>query len=224
MFYFRYIILWGLMGGMLFGLGGCAKSNPVFPVAPEPQVISGALDDFEEGSSQNKLGGQWFVYADASGTRISPTPNTYTAIAMYPFGSPATPRFSFRFSGVLAPADPGRVIFAGFGCTLNSSGASVDLSRYRGIEFYARSGVGTRVTFLLKKHALTAANSDFQIVVPLTPDWKKIRIDFSELKQPATAFPISFSSRDIDSLQWLPAAGETQFDFQIDDVNFYGYN
>ncbi|NTV52504.1 MAG: hypothetical protein HGA76_05780 [Candidatus Firestonebacteria bacterium] len=202
---------------------GCAKTNPLLSAVSEPQVqFRSWVDDFESGGAENKLGGQWFVFVDSSGSLIDPAPPASgKSLPMYPQGSPLSPKFSFRFAGILAPPAPQRIIFAGFGCTLNEAGTTVDLSAFHGVQFYCRSGIANKMVFILKKHAITASNSDFQYSFQVSSDWVIVRIPFSDLKQPAATMPISFSAADIDSLQWIPATGESEFDFQIDDVNFY---
>jgi hypothetical protein len=199
---------------------GCANNDPVMPRVPVALRPAQALvDDFESAPNQNQYLGYWYTFVDPFGSAVVPAPNSTIAYASP--GSPVTPGACFRFSGRFHEPSGIDPAYAGFGCTLNSAGFPLDMLGFTGIEFSARSGVGSKVRLILKRQSVAQVNGDFGIDLTLPTDWARIRVPFSDLRQAGGAQPVAFSVQDVTGLQWMPNKAEATFDFLIDDVKFY---
>jgi len=95
----------------------------------------------------------------------------------------------------------------------------VDASAFHGVEFEARGDGEYRLMVPVRS---ARDRSAFSAKFGASAEWKRIRIPFSELKQPSTAEKVKWSGRDLLMLTFeiaRPADGEGWL--ELDNVRFY---
>ncbi len=208
------------------GGNGDAGAGAGSPVNNAPITL---IDDFEDGD-KNILGlagrsGAWYAANDGQGTQ---TPGSNMALvpsllvpprgesghAAHTFGGP------FEQWGAL------------IGTSL-ASDAAYDVSGYHGIRFWVRSGAinlaaADEVRFVLPTSqtnvggGCTVCNDHFGASVPLTPQWVRIELEFSDLHQEGYGVPKPPSPdlTRVSAIQFIfPRA--VSFDLWVDDIELY---
>lgn len=184
------------------------KVNPIF-------------DDFEDNDFISNWNTKWIEMTDkyAGGNSISKiqindegADNSKRCLKIT---GKVTTQFAYGFAGIYANFDP-----ASFEPT---SGNPVDLSKFQGIQFYAKGdGNKYRINFV------TDNIKDFDYFMFLfsaSEDWKLIKIPFKELKQFGFGAPSKWTGKDVQGIQILtftfPGMALDSFELNIDKISFY---
>lgn len=184
-----------------------ATINPLFThtftytptVTPEPGVI---LDDFEDGNTNNNLGGPWYKYSAATSDNFNfrlETPGNLSAA------------YCAHITGTVNTGD-----YGGFGTNLDAGAdVPVDLSAYQGIEFYIK-GNSTSTWMQFTQPSIT--NYDyFGKAINITTTWTKVTVLFSEMLPRSGTVSVPLTVNEIVAIQWANN-GEGAFDIMIDDI------
>jgi hypothetical protein len=213
-------------GGSSSSAGTAAMSGAA-PMAGSSS--GGMIDDFEDGN-QNILelagrSGAWYVANDGQGTQ-TPAANMPVVPSLLMPARGMSTRAAHTFGGP----------FAQWGALIGvslSSDQAYDLSRFSGVRFWVRSGAfnpgaANRVRFMLPTAqtnaggGCTVCNDHFGVFVPLTPQWTRIEVEFSELAQEGFGAPEPPSPdlTTVSAIQFIFPQG-VSFDLWVDDVELY---
>jgi peptidoglycan/xylan/chitin deacetylase (PgdA/CDA1 family) len=177
--------------------------------APSKDVLK--VDDFESGAPA--YGGSWWAGCDTNGiTKLSPVPfSTLTD------GSPQSPGHCAGMKGHMGPVKepwPWAVLSLG----LDSGGKPVDLSSYQAIRFYTQGDGKTHVVALNK--AAVTDYCDYQSDFVSPSAWTRVTIPFSDFAQANWGKQVENTFNDVMKLTFSPGAGDPDFDFKVDDLEF----
>lgn len=171
------------------------------------------VDDFEAPHPPSGAGG-WWTGADQNdmGTTIEPDP--YERLKG---GSPATPGYCGGIRGFLGPNEEPWT-WAVLTVGLRPNNAPMDLTKFSALSFYTK-GNGNPVQVQLQR-AVVKDHAHFQARYEAPKKWERLRIPFSEFRQPGwgESFPQEFP--DVHHLSFSPALHEAPYDFRVDDVAF----
>jgi hypothetical protein len=215
-------------GGSAGSAGSAGKVGSSGSAGAPPMAVT-MIDDFEDGDNdileQAGRSGGWYAANDGQGTQ-TPAPNTplLPSLLMPPRGM--STRGVHTFGGP----------FAQWGALIGvslSSDEAYDLSDYDGISFWVRSGAlapgaANRVRFMLPTAqtndggGCTICNDHFGVFVPLTPQWTRIEVDFSEVTQEGFGEP-ELPSPDLTTVSAIQFIfpQDVSFDLWVDDVELY---
>lgn len=194
---------------------------------------SGLIDDFEDGDDQisplEGRSGGWYAGNDGQGMqtprsdqRLEPSvlepPRAGSTRAAHTFGGP------FQVWGALIGASLGYAA---------GQAAPHDISKYRGVRLWLRSGSNSgmqakSVRLNLPTAATnpgggcTSCNDHFGVDIPLSSSWQLVEVPFSSLKQLGFGVPKlpAFDAKRVVSLQLAFPKG-VSFDLWVDDVSLY---
>jgi peptidoglycan/xylan/chitin deacetylase (PgdA/CDA1 family) len=200
-----------------------AVESSATPLTPKPAVIDASaiqaapskavlkVDDFE--SFAPSFGAGWGEACDGYGkTKLSPVP-----FSPLPGGSPLSPGHCAGMKGYL-PALQAPWPWALLSLSLDGGGNPVDLSAYQALRFYTR-GDGKTHTVALNKASVTDY-CDFQANFTSPAQWTLVTLPFSDFTQPSWGRQLERKFNDVLKLSFSPGAGDSDFDFRIDDVEF----
>lgn len=189
----------------------------------------GMIDDIEDGNSQiiqaEDRAGYWYTFADEDGTTIEPdgefTPSkggaAHTALAAHIKGKTADDKN----------------VWAGMAFSLTNPKGTYDVSKYKGISFYARKAKGSTAVLTFRMPdgntdpeggVCKSCWNDFSAKITLTDQWQKFILPFSELKQePGWGEPHAAPALDkVFELRWQIKTRNVDYDVWIDEIRFVG--
>jgi hypothetical protein len=219
-----------LVGGVFFG---CTKRNPVAPdntfsstptATPVVSTNLTLVDDCETQTSQNKLGGSWFVYDDLGNTgtsRVYPKPFQMTLN----IGQGALA--SNGYAGITGTVTTAFVSgFIGMGTNLAPASGIVDLSGYQGIRFFVK---GDGKSYSLKIQTASTIIKDFdyfQINFTTSNIWEEHIIPFSTafFSQQGFGVKVDFALaiQNVQGIQWQTIGQPlSSVELKVDNIYLY---
>ncbi|KPJ64437.1 MAG: hypothetical protein AMJ45_05740 [Syntrophobacter sp. DG_60] len=136
------------------------------------------LDDCEQASNINMWGGLWFSFDDrqhGGSSEVIPTPGSVFQM------SPGGAHFKYCTRIVGKVTTKYKWGYIGMGTDLKHSGAPLDLSRFKGIQFYVK-GDDKMYRFMIHSQA-TKDFDDFGYNFRAPESWTKIKILFKDMTQ-----------------------------------------
>jgi endoglucanase len=214
-----------------FALSACvgAKAASAGGASEFDECAQGMIDDLEDGNGQilplEERAGYWYTFADEEGTTILPDGELVPAK-----GGAAGSQLAARIKGKTADE---RNVWAGMAFSLTNPKGTYDVSRYKGISFYARKGKGSTAVMVFR---MPDANSDpqggvckscwndFAAQLTLTDHWQKFVLPFSELKQePGWGERHEEPALDkVFELRWQIKTRNVDYDIWVDQIRFVG--
>ncbi len=200
---------------------------PRAPGAPPDCSDVALVEDFEDNDDQIVLeaGRDGFVYTylDELGSTVEPSDKAFAAAS----GGSEKSGFAGRFHGKTAK---GEESFAGLGLNFTENERPYDASAYRGFSFWARAAEGTTPYVRVQ---LADANTDpvggvctdcfndFGVTIPLTSEWQRFAIPFSDLKQETgwgNPRPPALDASKLVGMKWQVGSPNAEYDVWIDKV------
>jgi hypothetical protein len=202
---------------------GC-RVNPTSPDMEntsegKPCPAEGKIDDAEDNNNQvlvqDGRAGYIYTYVDPGGSTIDPP------------GS----QFAMRIHGDLSKGEP---VYAALGMNFADPRGPYDLSKYKGVSFFAKKGPGTsskvRIKFPDKNTdpdggVCGHCANDFGMDLTLSEEWQKYTVPFSALRQQAgwgNPRPRGLDTSAVYALQFQVSEKGKKFDVMIDDIAFTG--
>jgi len=175
-------------------------------------AMSVEIDDFEDGNTQNKLGGYWYTYNDNSDggkshLKQEPWQNIFVSSGGHD---------SLGMLKADVVLDKGTYQWSPYYAFATSvdKNASLNPSSFAGISYWHK-GVAHKVEI----NTPEVTDYDFyQIPVPASNTWKLVTIDFSMLNQEGWGKKVLLNLNNSIRIIWK--VNETSGSFQIDDVRF----
>ena len=188
------------------------------------------IDDFEDGDSEllqlSNRRGSWYASNDGTGIQAPPPDaSRHKLFLLSTPGSPKSPKYALRTVG-WGFTDWGAFVSVNLNAPSKAL-CSYDLSAFTGLRFQVKGNATLRVTIGTQGTTPVADGgqcsgdncSDFGAAVALTADWTEVSLAFSDLTQPDWASPVPWTpSETVRLTYWAP---QGDFDFWIDDVQFY---
>lgn len=172
------------------------------------------VGDFESGGSGTAFQGVWSTDMDHNnlGTVLNPMPFTPS-----PGGSPASPKFAARLWGHFGKSQAPWP-YAMLTGTLNPSGAAVDLSEFKSVEFQTK-GNGKAYSIILARSAVEDY-CNFKQDFKAGKDWAKVSLNLGDFKQPSWGRQVPLKLTDVLYFAFTPNAdfSDEDFDLWVDDV------
>ncbi len=214
-------------------LAGCITS-PVWQygdtkMAKETKLGScpnGLLDDAEDNNTQiivaDGRDGYWFSFADMWGSTIEPRQRFE-----FSKGGPNDSKYAARIKGKLASV--GDSLYAGFGFAFTNPKTPFDISKARGIRFWAK-GPG-KITFKVPDRntdpqgdRCTDCYNDFGVDIYLRKEWMRYTVPFDKMRQqdgwgdraPALDTTGAFV------VQWQYSTPGGDYDIWVDEIELVG--
>jgi endoglucanase len=189
------------------------------------------IEDADDGNNQilvqDGRSGYIYTYVDGLGSQITPAGTVPFTTAEG--GANGTAR-ALRIRGQLAPSGS----FAALGLNFTDPRGPYDMSRYRGVSFYAKRGANStgRVRFKVPdqytdptaKKCAKCAN-DFGIPLHLTEEWQQFIIPFGQLQQESgwgVPRPRSVDEAAAYAMHFHVADPGQPFDIWVDQIAFTG--
>lgn len=179
------------------------------------------IDDFEDATDSLKgiktpKGGYWFPFVDTVGGGSSTMEPLYDSqwVALNGQGYQSNGLLTFRYK-----LDKGAYSWAPYvaiGVSIN--GSSFDASAFAGFEYWFR-GPAHR----MRVEVDSVSDWDFHFLQQSASktEWKKVVIDFAEVRQEGWGIPIPFTPNQIHFLTWeLRGATGDSGTFEIDQLRF----
>jgi len=182
------------------------------------------IDDFEDEDARiaplEHRAGFWSASNDGSATQ-RPTPGGPLATSRIPGGRGAS-HFALHTSGGKF-TKWGAILGADF-----SARRCYDASAYGGLRFWVRGrgsfNVAAKMTQTAPEEYGGSCSHDcfdsHRIAVPLSSNWREVRVTWAELKQRGFGQAVPFDPRSLLSLELSVDPEQTPFDFWVDDVSF----
>jgi hypothetical protein len=209
-------------------MGGEPAEGGAGPVLASPETL---LDDFEDGDAaiveHAGRSGSWYASNDGQGMQtpafgMSVIPSLLNQAraesrrALHTWGGPF-PQWGALIGTALA--------------TENGQDAPYDTTRYDGVRFWVRSTpFGPGYTTSVRVNFPTPASNEgcsvcgdhFGADIPLTPQWVRHEVRFSELEQEGFGVPqlASHDRQNVTSIQFA-FPEDVRFDLWVDDVEFF---
>lgn len=215
-------------------LSACITSSPAeyggTKLAKKTEMpLCTLLDDLEDGNNQIiKAGGRdgyWFSFADSEGTQLAPRGNVHTTAGGRPGSIPS--QHHMRVTGRIA--DAGVSPYAGVGFALTNPKGSFDLSRAKGIQFWAK-GPG-RVRLKMPDvntdpvgDRCSDCYNDFGVDLYLSDKWERYTVPFDKFEQqPGWGDRAPYvATGAVMAIQWQFTVLGEAFDLAFDDVALVG--
>jgi len=199
------------------------------------------IDDFESGTRNNLLGGEWGAYTDkveggnsiiVNGTLEEGTFNSFIVLPTANEGHTGAGMMMKYEYGDIPPhnEDGSWGSQVGIGTSLSKEESGIrDLSSINQISFWAKSNYSSdlRVRFMIPSSDV----KDFgwhRVLFTATNTWTKHTIRFDTLTQPVWADQIPFNPAHATRLQWEISADDgtnpTYATIYLDDIELVGYN
>jgi hypothetical protein len=226
-----------LLGGAALLLSVGCRVNPTSPDNEKtsdgkPCPAEGKIEDAEDNNNQilvqDGRAGYVYTYVDPSGSTIDPPGGA--VFTMSPGGANGS-QFALRIHGDLAKGEP---IYAALGMNFADPRGPYDLSKYKGVSFFAKKGPGTsskvRIKFPDKNTdpdggVCGHCANDFGMDLTLSEEWQKYTVPFSALRQQAgwgNPRPRGLDTSAVYALQFQVSEKGKKFDVTIDDIAFTG--
>ncbi len=223
--------------GTLAGLGACQTQPPVSQTDPSPESASTEtdqmasqttatetiiIDDLEDKNSGNALGGGWFTFDDqANGGDSQVVPSGKFSPSEGGANGSTT---SAKMTGKVTETFP--YSYIAIGTTLNKEAQPTDITKYKGIEFWAK-GDGKEYQVQLPTPAIKDFNY-YNEVFTAQPEWTRYEILFDDLQQnnwgnKTVAVPKADALTQIKSIVWRTyplGQPRENVELMIDDVKF----
>lgn len=170
------------------------------------------IDDFEDGNLSNEAYGAWSLDFDGNnlGTKVEGQP--LQCLPGGPSGSKHYLGFRGHFGKNRAPW-PYATIYTVF----NPDHAPVDLSRFKGLGFFAK-GDGKTYNVVLHQAAVKDYGY-YRASFKAGKDWTWVELNWKDFAQPGWAQPIARKFVDVDQLQFGPGAmNDEDFELNFDKV------
>ncbi|GEM_PF-42322 len=192
----------------LFAEHAVAEASPTAP--PSGPLV----EDFEDGDTISRWGGRWTAVDDrvAGGS-------SHAQIDIVPAGAHGS-RHALKISGRVTTRFTWGP-FAGAALSLSRDPQStVDVSAYRGIQFYVR---GDGKTYRMLVHIAAVKDYDaFFASFTAGNEWRLVRIPFSELRQQGFGRRVEWNARQVKSIAFFTSgAPHEAFELYLDDIAFY---
>jgi hypothetical protein len=190
------------------------------------------IDDFEDGNAQilqlEGRSGAWYAANDGKGIQ---TPANTMALLPSPTMPPraGSTRAVHTFGGPFATW--GALIGTALASTGNQ-GITYDLSRYEGLRLWVRSGSASAGAKSVRLNLPTPGtnngggcimcNDHFGVDIPLTTQWVRVNVPWSELHQAGFGVP-PLAAPDLEHVASIQLAfpNAVSFDLWVDDVELY---
>jgi hypothetical protein len=226
-----------LLGGAALLLSVGCRVNPTSPdmentsdgkACPAEGKIEDAEDNNNQILVQDGRAGYVYTYVDPAGSTIDPAGGA--VFTMSPGGANGS-QFALRIHGDIAKTD---TVYAALGMNFADPRGPYDLSKYKGVSFYAKKGPGTtskvRIKFPDKNTdpeggVCGHCSNDFGMALSLSEEWQKFIVPFSALRQEAgwgNPRPRSLDTSAVYALQFQVNDKGKKFDVMIDDIAFTG--
>lgn len=148
------------------------------------------IEDAEDGNNQvlvqDGRSGYVYTYVDAAGSTVEPAAGA--PFTMSPGGANGS-QYALRMSGDLGSAP---TVYAATGMNFTDPQGPYDLSKYKGISFYAKKGPNSTSKVRLKfpdkntdsgGGVCSVCSNDFGKDLLLTEEWQRFIVPFSSLRQ-----------------------------------------
>lgn len=179
------------------------------------------IDDFEDATDSLKSintpkGGHWFTFVDTIGGGASAMVPLYDSqwVALNGKGYQSNGLLAFRYQ--LDKSTYSWAPYVAIGVSIN--GSSFDASAFAGFEYWYR-GPAHR----MRVEVDSVSDWDFHFLQQTASktEWKKVVIDFAEIRQEGWGVPIPFTPNQIQFLTWeLRGATGDSGTFEIDQLRF----
>jgi hypothetical protein len=227
-----------LLGAVVSCLGVGCRVNPTSPDMENTSdgkacPAEGKIDDAEDNNNQilvqDGRAGYIYTYVDPTGSTVEPRGGG-AVFTMSPGGANGS-QYAMRMSGTLSNGDP---VYAAMGFNFADPRGPYDLSKYKGVSFYAKKGPGTtskvRVKFPDKNTdpdggVCGHCSNDFGFPLTLTEEWQKFIVPFSALRQESgwgNPRPRGLATDAVYAMQFQVNEKGKQFDVWVDDMAFTG--
>jgi endoglucanase len=232
--------LTALSGVSLFAAVGCAGSPTSEQVraTPEGSACSSPdalIDDAEDNNNQTAVvggrGGYWYTFVDDAGTTVWPTAGAQGGtFEMSPGGADGS-KYAAHFKGQIGT---GSVVFVGAGMNFVDPKGPYDTSKYKGISFFAKKGVGSTGKVRLKMPDnytdpdggnCSQCFNDMGVDLTLTDAWQLFTIPFKSLRQmPGWGRPrrMSVDQPTMYGMQFQVNDPGQPYDIWVDQIRFTG--
>jgi endoglucanase len=193
------------------------------------------IDDGEDNNNQVAVNdgrsGYWYTYVDSVGSSITPTAGSAGGIFTWTAGGANGSAFAARMNGNIGAAP---VVFAGMGMNFADPKGPYDASKYQGVAFWAKKGVGATANVRIKfpdsntdpdGGVCSACYNDHGRNIKLADEWEEFFMPFYSLSQekgwgsPKTS---SVESTGLYSLQFQVNEKGATYDVWVDDLRFTG--
>ncbi|MEY2929708.1 MAG: hypothetical protein RL033_457 [Pseudomonadota bacterium] len=230
----------GLLGRCLIVCGVLVSGCRVNPTSPEMEnTVEGKacppdakIEDAEDGNNQvvvqDGRSGYVYTYVDAEGSTVEPAAG---GVFQMSAGGANGSQYALRMSGDLAS---GKTVFAAMGMNFTDPQGPYDLSKYKGISFFAKKGPSSTSKVRLKfpdkntdpaGGVCAACSNDFGKDLQLTEEWQRFIVPFSSLRQESgwgNPRPRSVATEAVIAAQFQVNEKGRHFDIWIDDLAFTG--
>lgn len=214
-------------GGSSAG-GSSAGGAPDMPGEPNSLLI----DDFEDGDAaileQQGRSGSWYAANDGRGMQTPPNNAALVPSPLMPARGKST-RGVHTFGG---PFSTWGALIGTVFASNDAAGVPYDLSDYRGLRLWVRSGaagpaakqvrLNLRTPATVLGEGCTVCSDHFGVEIPLTAKWAQIDVPFSTLKQ------VGYGQPKLAAVDLTRALGiellfppNVTFDLWVDDVELY---
>jgi hypothetical protein len=186
-------------------------------VMDEERVRCLLVDDCEDGDSMTLLGTYWFTYDDSDNggnSEVYPPPG---AFRMSEPGANNSRFCAQMTGGVRRGFEWG---FVGIGLDLQKPRGIRDISKYKGIRFYAK---GDGKKYQVRIHCVCTPDwDDFRYVFKAPGEWRLFEVPFSGCCQEGWGVRARWTARDAMSVVWQ-TVGQPHSSVQLalDDIAFY---
>lgn len=194
---------------------------------PPTAMIENAEDNNNQVMLQDNRTGYIYTYVDKAGSTISPNSDG-AAFTMTPGGANGS-KFAIRMTGKIGTAD---VVYAGIGVNFVDPKAPYDVSKYKGIAFWAKAAQPTKVRVKLPDKdtdpdgkVCSECYNDFGKEIDLTTAWQRYVITFDEMKQDSgwgAPTPPAIDKKSIYAVQFQVNQKGADYDVWVDDLGFAG--
>ncbi len=189
---------------------------------------NGLLDDAEDGNTQVILAddrdGYWFAFVDTWGSVMEPKSRFVMTSGGYPEGES---KFAANVRGKLAVM--GESVYAGFGFAFTNPKTPFDISKAKGIRFWAK-GPG-KIRFKIPDRNTDPAGdrcddcyNDFGVDIYLQDIWMRYTIPFSAMEQ-HPGWGDRAPSVDVHgafAVQWQYDTPGGEYDIWVDQIELVG--
>jgi endoglucanase len=231
----RNASIWVLSSAIVPVFVGCITS-PVWKygdtkIAKETEMsscLNGLLDDAEDGNTQVAIAdgrdGYWFAFVDTWGSVMEPKNKFVMAKGGFPEGKS---QFAANVKGKLAEA--GDSVYAGFGFAFTNPKTPFDISKAKGIRFWAK-GPG-KIRFKIPDRntdpvgdRCTDCYNDFGVDIYLQDTWMRYTVPFDAMTQ-HPGWGDRAPSVDADgafAVQWQYDTPGGAYDIWVDQIELVG--
>jgi hypothetical protein len=172
------------------------------------------IDDFEKGTTTNALNGQWGTDCDKYGLGTTVNPNPFQVAGGGHRGSAKHSAHIWGHFGRSVAPWP----YVALVSTLASGGAAVDVSQFKGIEFWVK-GNGKTYTLMLDSSSVQDY-CYYRKEFKATATWSKVFLKFSDFTQPLWGKPLPLKVTDLTNITFSVGSSfsDEDYDLWVDDV------